>query len=102
MRSRVIQILAALGGLLVGSYLSVVYVTMGDLATLKAFTAAILGGIGSVTGALLGALILGLSESLTAAYISAGYRDAIVFVILILVLLLKPSGLLGRRVAMKV
>lgn len=96
------SILAALGGLLVGSYLSVIYVTMGDLATLKAFTAAILGGIGSVTGALLGALILGLSESLTAAYISAGYRDAIVFVILILVLLLKPSGLLGRRVAVKV
>jgi branched-chain amino acid transport system permease protein len=96
------SILAALGGVLVGSYLNSIYVTMGDLATLKAFTAAILGGIGSITGALLGALILGLAESLTGAYISSGYRDAIVFVILIAVLLFRPNGLMGRRIAIKV
>jgi branched-chain amino acid transport system permease protein len=96
------SILAALGGVLVGSYLNSIYVTMGELATLKAFTAAILGGIGSVTGAFLGALILGLSESLTGAYISAGYRDGIVFIILIAVLLFRPNGLLGRRIAIKV
>jgi branched-chain amino acid transport system permease protein len=96
------SILAALGGVLVGSYLNSIYVTMGDLATLKAFTAAILGGIGSITGALLGALILGLAESLTGAYISSGYRDAIVFIILIAVLLFRPNGLMGRRIAIKV
>jgi branched-chain amino acid transport system permease protein len=96
------SILAALGGVLVGSYLNSIYVTMGDLATLKAFTAAILGGIGSITGALLGAMILGLSESLTGAYISPGYRDAIVFIILIAVLLFRPNGLMGRRIAIKV
>jgi branched-chain amino acid transport system permease protein len=96
------SVLAALAGVLVGNYLSVIYIRMGYLGTLKAFTAAILGGLGSVVGALVGALLLGLCESLAAAYISTGYRDAIVFLILILVLLFRPNGIMGRRVAVKV
>ena len=61
----------------------------------KAFCAAVLGGIGNIPGALLGGVLIGLAEQLTAGYISPDYRDAITFLILILVLLLKPEGLLG-------
>jgi branched-chain amino acid transport system permease protein len=65
------------------------------LTGLKAFVAAVLGGIGNIPGALIGGILIGLAEQLTAGYLSPDYRDAITFFILILVLLLKPEGLLG-------
>jgi branched-chain amino acid transport system permease protein len=75
---------------------------MGLMPGLKAFVAAVLGGIGSVPGAMLGGLLLGLAEQLVAGYWSSSWRDAVAFALLILILLVKPSGLLGRSVAEKV
>lgn len=92
---------AAAGGL-VGMYYKAVYPMMGFVPGLKAFIAAVIGGIGSIPGAMLGGLIMGLSESLGAAYISSGYRDAIAFIILIVILLLKPDGILGKGIKEKV
>ena len=69
---------------------------MGDLASLKAFAIVILGGLGNITGATIGAFILALVEELGAGYVSSGYRDAVGFVIIIAVLLLRPSGLFAR------
>lgn len=107
--NRVISATFALGsglggaaGVLVGLYYNAFYPTMGFMAGLKAFVATVLGGLTSVPGAVLGGLILGVVENLGAAYISSGYRDLIAFVILILVLLIKPSGLFGRGVQGKV
>jgi branched-chain amino acid transport system permease protein len=87
--------LAAAAGALLGS-IFLVYPSMGDLASLKAFCVVILGGLGNVTGALLGGLILGLAEEFGAGYISSGYRDAVGFVIIIVVLIVRPSGLFAR------
>jgi branched-chain amino acid transport system permease protein len=75
---------------------------LGLLPGLKAFIAAVLGGIGNITGAVIGAIILGLSETYVAGYISSTYRDALAFVILILVLLLRPGGILGSKKIEKV
>ena len=93
--------LGAIAGILIGP-LYLVYPTMGSLAGLKAFTAAVLGGIGNIAGAMVGGLLLGTIESLAAAYVSSGYRDAIAFGVLILVLLFRPWGLLGRPTREKV
>ncbi|HEU5193151.1 MAG TPA: branched-chain amino acid ABC transporter permease [Methylomirabilota bacterium] len=87
--------LAAAAGALLGSTF-IVNPSMGDLASLKAFSVVILGGLGSLAGATLGGLILGVAEELGAGYVSSGYRDAVGFVIIILVLLLRPSGLFAR------
>jgi len=87
--------LAGVGGVLYGIAYPQVNTFMGVMPGLKAFTAAVLGGIGSIPGAVLGALIMGQSETLTAAYLSSTYRDGIAFVILIAVLLLRPTGILG-------
>jgi branched-chain amino acid transport system permease protein len=87
--------LAAAGGILYGLDQIMINPLMGVLTGLKAFVAAVLGGIGNIPGALLGGILIGLAEQLTAGYLSPDYRDAITFVILILVLLLKPEGMLG-------
>jgi branched-chain amino acid transport system permease protein len=94
--------LAAAAGVMVGLYYDAVYPTMGYTAGLKAFTAAVLGGIGSIPGAMLGGLLLGVVENLGAAYLASGYRDAIAFGILIIILLVKPAGLLGKHHQQKV
>lgn len=88
--------LAAAAGILVGVYYDAVFPTMGYSAGLKAFTAAVLGGIGNVPGAMLGGIILGLAENIGAAYLASGFRDAIAFGILVLILLIRPTGLLGK------
>jgi branched-chain amino acid transport system permease protein len=87
--------LAAAGGLLFGLDQVLINPLMGVLTGLKAFVAAVLGGIGSIPGAVLGGLLIGLAEQLTAGYISPDYRDAITFLILIVILIIKPEGLLG-------
>jgi branched-chain amino acid transport system permease protein len=94
--------LGGAAGVLVGVYYNAFYPMMGFMAGLKAFTATVLGGLTSVPGAVLGGLILGVAENLGAAYISSGYRDIFAFAILILVLLIKPSGILGRGIQEKV
>ena len=90
-----------LGGLVSGYY-QIVYPNMGFMAGLKAFAAAVLGGIGSLPGALLGGLLVGVSESMAATFLGSTYRDSIAFIILILVLLLRPQGLFGRKGITKV
>ncbi len=90
-------VLAAVAGSLVGAYYQSIDTVMGSSVGMKTFAAAILGGVGSLPGAMIGGLIVGVSESLGASYISSGYRDAIAFAILILVLLIKPSGILGKE-----
>lgn len=94
--------LAAAAGVLVGLTNPRIEPLMGIMPGIKAFVAAVLGGIGSVPGAVIGGLLMGVSEYLVVGYISSTYRDAIAFIILILVLLVKPAGLLGRNVAEKV
>lgn len=94
--------LAAIGGVLVASYIGQVNFYIGFIAGVKAFTAAVLGGIGSVPGAVLGGLALGLTESFAAGYISSDYEDAFAFALLVLILTLRPSGILGRATKQKV
>lgn len=93
---------ATIAGALVGGYYQIVYPNMGFMAGLKAFAAAVLGGIGSLPGALLGGLIIGISESMAATFLGSTYRDSIAFVILIIVLIVRPHGLFGRKGITKV
>ena len=93
---------AAIGGVLISSYIGQINFYIGFLAGIKAFVAAVLGGIGSIPGAVLGSFILGLSESYAAGYISSDYEDVFAFVILVLILIFRPSGLLGKPAAQKV
>ncbi len=88
--------LAAAAGVLIGMQIPKIDPLMGIPYGLKAFVAAVLGGIGSIPGAVLGGLLIGISEVMVVGYLSSTYRDAIAFGILILVLLLRPQGLLGR------
>lgn len=94
--------LAAVAGIMVASYYGLVNYFIGYIAGIKAFTAAVLGGIGNIPGAMLGGIILGLIEGIGAAYISSEYKDAYAFVMLIIILLIKPSGILGKTTEEKV
>ena len=99
--------LAAVAGMMIGAYYGIAHYFMGFMLGLKAFTAAVLGGIGNLAGAMLGGLLLGVIESLGAGYIGpltggflgSHYQDVFAFLVLILVLVFRPSGLLGERVA---
>ena len=94
--------LGAMTGIMVGMYYRQISFTMGWNYGLKAFTASVLGGIGNIPGAMIGGLILGVLEMLGAAYISAAWKDVFVFIILILVLIFRPTGILGEKLAEKV
>lgn len=94
--------LAAVAGIMVASYYGIVNYFIGYMAGIKAFTAAVLGGIGSIPGAMLGGILLGLFESVGAAYISSEYKDVYAFIILLIILLIRPSGILGRHSEEKV
>ncbi len=94
--------LAAVGAVLYSSSYPLIDPYMGSMLGLKAFVAAVLGGIGSIPGAMIGGLIMGIAESLTKGYISSVLADAVVFGILIIVLLFKPSGIMGKNVREKV
>ena len=96
------SVLAAGAGIMVGLYYGIVDFFMGYIAGLKAFTAAVLGGIGNLRGAMLGGLLLGLAESFGAGFIGAQWRDVIAFAVLIAVLVLRPGGLLGEQLPEKV
>jgi len=107
--NRVIRLVFVIGpalggaaGLLVGLTYGQISFTMGWIYGMKAFTAAILGGIGNIPGAMVGGLLLGVVEALGAAYLSVAWKDAIAFLVLILILIVRPSGRLGERVADKV
>jgi len=96
------SVLAAAGGVLYASSYPQVNPLMGMMPGLKAFVAAVLGGIGSIPGAMLGGFILGVAEAMTKGFISSQYSDAISFSILIVVLLIKPTGIMGRKYRVKV
>jgi branched-chain amino acid transport system permease protein len=89
-------ILAAVGGVLIGLTVGKLNPYIGFVAGIKAFTAAVLGGIGSIPGAMLGGMLLGLAETFASGYMPAEYKDVVAFGLLILVLLVRPTGLLGR------
>ena len=94
--------LAAAGGILVSLLYPKIDPLMGVMPGLKAFVAAVLGGIGNITGAMLGGLIVGMAEVMAVGYGQSTYRDAIAFIILVLILLLKPSGIMGKGLVEKV
>lgn len=89
--------MSGIAGICIATYYNAVYPTMGYLLGMKAFSAAILGGIGSIPGSVLGGFIIGIIESLGAGYLSSGYRDAYAFIVMILVLAIRPSGFMGAK-----
>ena len=96
------SMLAGAAGVMFGLYLGVTYYFMGFLAGLKAFTAAVIGGIGSIPGAMLGGLIIGLVESFAIGYVGGQWADIVIFGLFIMFMLFRPSGLLGSRAIQKV
>jgi branched-chain amino acid transport system permease protein len=96
------SILAAIAGVLIASRTGQINSAIGFMAGIKAFTAAVLGGIGNIPGAVLGGLVLGIAETMGAGYISSAYEDVFAFGLLVLILILRPAGLLGKAVKQKV
>ena len=96
------SVLAAIGGVLIASHIGRINFYIGFIAGIKAFTAAVLGGIGSIPGAVLGALVLGWTESFATGYVSSDYEDVFAFLLLVIILIMRPSGLLGRSTVQKV
>jgi len=94
--------LGAVAGIFNGMYYGTVNWNMGFIPGIKSFTAAVIGGIGNLRGAMLGGFVLGIIESLAAGFLSTGYKDVVAFIILILVLIFRPGGLLGESVVEKV
>ena len=94
--------LAAIGGLLIASHIGQINCSIGFIAGIKAFTAAVLGGIGSIPGAVLGSFILGLTEAFATGYVSSDYEDVFAFALLVLILIFRPAGLLGKATIEKV
>jgi branched-chain amino acid transport system permease protein len=94
--------LAAAAGVLVGIFYNRIDPLMGIMPGLKAFVAAVLGGIGIIPGAMLGGLVMGMAEVLVVAFFSSGWKDAAAFLVLIIILLVRPAGLLGKNVGEKV
>ena len=94
--------LAAVAGVLMCSSIPTLTPTTGSMPGIRAFTAAVFGGIGSIPGAMLGGILLGIIETFAKAYLSTQFSDAIVFGVLIIILLVKPAGLLGKQVQEKV
>jgi branched-chain amino acid transport system permease protein len=94
--------LAAVGGVLIASHIGQINFFIGFIAGIKAFTAAVLGGIGSIPGAAVGGLFLGLVESFATGYVSSDYEDVFAFVLLVAVLIFRPAGILGRSTTQKV
>ena len=96
------SVLAGAAGVMFGLLFSQIFHLMGFLAGLKGFTAAVVGGIGSIPGAMLGGLLVGLTEAFATGYVGGRWADLIVFGILIFVLIVRPSGLLGTKAIQKV
>lgn len=96
------SVLAAIAGVLIASRTGQINSAIGFMAGIKAFTAAVLGGIGNIPGAVLGGLVLGIAETMGAGYISSAYEDVFAFGLLVLILILRPAGLLGKAVKQKV
>ena len=94
--------LAAVGGILIASHIGQINFYIGFITGIKAFTAAVLGGIGSISGAVLGSIVLGMTESFATGYVSSDYEDVFAFTLLVLILIFKPSGILGRSTVKKV
>lgn len=94
--------LAAVGGLLIASHIGQINFSIGFIAGIKAFTAAVLGGIGSIPGAVLGSFVLGLTEAFATGYVSSDYEDVFAFSLLVLILIFRPAGLLGKAAVEKV
>jgi len=88
--------IAAIGGIMVGMYYNSVFPTMGFMPGLVAFTAAVLGGIGNIRGAMIGGMLIGILENIGAGYISSGYKQGIAFFVLIFLLLFRQEGILGK------
>jgi branched-chain amino acid transport system permease protein len=93
---------AAIGGILIASHIGQINFYIGFIAGIKAFVAAVLGGIGSIPGAVLGSLVLGWTESFFTGYVSSDYEDVFAFLFLVLILIFRPSGILGRSDTEKV
>lgn len=94
--------LAAIGGVLIASHIGQINFYIGFIAGIKAFTAAVLGGVGSIPGAVLGGFILGWTESFATGYVSSDYEDVFAFALLVLILIFRPAGILGKSRVQKV
>jgi branched-chain amino acid transport system permease protein len=93
---------AAIGGVLIASHIGMINFYIGFIAGIKAFTAAVLGGIGSVPGAVVGGMVLGWTESFATGYVSSDYEDVFAFSLLVIILIFRPEGILGRSTTQKV